>query len=235
VEIKEFCEKEWEESIEDDKDGKDPMGVVYVCLKDAYIYNEQDFTPSCAEHIRFVIREENMNPKLNPQITEHCLEAIDGLCRDRANIVECLKEQYYANKLQDYEDMCMVEVARLLAQNREDIHADPVLEEACANDLIRYCRAVSHGSGRKILCLLTVLQHSPSEVDQHCKTQLGIRQKMWEAASERNVKDFPGLARHVYSDSNLLTAVTLLGLMILIVGTICGRVTKRSVYERKDR
>ena len=36
----------------------------------------------------------------------------------------------------------------------------------------------------EIQCLLTVLEHSPSEIDQHCKTQLGIRQKMWEAASE---------------------------------------------------
>lgn len=40
-EIEEYCKVQLDKSVEYDAIGKDPMGMVYVCLEDAFINNEE--------------------------------------------------------------------------------------------------------------------------------------------------------------------------------------------------
>lgn len=40
-ELETYCKKELRQSIDYDITGRDPMGMVYVCLEDAFIKNEE--------------------------------------------------------------------------------------------------------------------------------------------------------------------------------------------------
>jgi len=50
---------------------------------------------------------------------------------------------------------CMQELVRALAEDKADIHLDPVLYRACAVDLKGPCKEVPRGNGRRKL--ITVL------------------------------------------------------------------------------
>lgn len=44
---------------------------------------------------------------------------------------------------------CAREVAQIIEEAEVDIEADPLLERACALDLLKYCKDLEHGAGRR--------------------------------------------------------------------------------------
>lgn len=65
---------------------------------------------------------------------------------DKGKAEECLKRLFRENKIQSTK--CMTEVAQLIKSSMVDIHVDPLLNQACAMDLIRYCDHIPPGEGR---------------------------------------------------------------------------------------
>ncbi len=65
---------------------------------------------------------------------------------DKGKTEECLKTLFRENKIPT--QRCMTEVARLIKSTMVDIHTDPLLNQACAMDLLRYCDNVPPGEGR---------------------------------------------------------------------------------------
>lgn len=60
---------------------------------------------------------------------------------------ECLKNALLKRKIVSAE--CAHEVAQIIEEAEVDIEADPLLERACALDLLKYCKDVEHGAGRR--------------------------------------------------------------------------------------
>lgn len=43
---------------------------------------------------------------------------------------------------------CAREVVQIIEETEVDIEADPLLERACALDLLKHCKDLEHGAGR---------------------------------------------------------------------------------------
>ncbi|XP_078482978.1 Golgi apparatus protein 1 [Ciona intestinalis] len=238
--IKDFCGKESQQAKLDHERGEDPHGVIYACLKKVHTSGEHNnkLSPSCNKHITFVVREEEQDYRLDPRLMLACVNEIRKHCdTEHEDIVECLKRNFYDEKL-SASPTCVVEVARLLLEGRSDIMADPVLHEACAIDLEEHCDQIPEGDGRKIQCLTRILAKHKTQLSQGCREELQVRQSMWAHAAKKNIDGFSELSMMVLASeqsSYLLSMLTLLAVGILVLGTMCGRCTKRVARDRKTR
>lgn len=64
-------------------------------------------------------------------------------------VEECLKNALLNHQIVSAE--CAREVVQIIEETEIDIEADPLLERACAFDLLKYCRDLEHGAGRRKL------------------------------------------------------------------------------------
>jgi len=71
----------------------------------------------------------------------------DGEDDDNGDAEECLKEALLGNQLQTPE--CKVEVANMIEETQADIQVDPLLQSACALDLLNFCSDITQGNGRR--------------------------------------------------------------------------------------
>ena len=69
-------------------------------------------------------------------------------------------------------------MATLIAEAETDIHADPLLENACISDLLKHCSGVKRGDGRRFHCLRLAQDSLTSE----CKRLLEARLLMYQSA-----------------------------------------------------
>lgn len=60
---------------------------------------------------------------------------------------ECLKTALLEHRIVSAE--CAREVVQIIEETEIDIEADPLLERACALDLLKYCKDLEHGAGRR--------------------------------------------------------------------------------------
>lgn len=60
---------------------------------------------------------------------------------------ECLKSALLDHRIVSAE--CAREVVQIIEETEIDIEADPLLERACALDLLKYCKDLQHGAGRR--------------------------------------------------------------------------------------
>lgn len=61
-------------------------------------------------------------------------------------VEECLKVAFTDGRITNR--ACRLEVAGLIEEARADIHVDPILNQACALDITKYCIDVPPGAGR---------------------------------------------------------------------------------------
>ncbi|CAK8688004.1 unnamed protein product [Clavelina lepadiformis] len=233
--IKLLCNAESDSVDKMHKKGEDPHGIIYACLKKHF--RTQELSDSCYNHLLFVMKEQEKDYALDPQLTLNCIRSITSLCHpDNGNVVECLKKQFYDNALSN-DEKCMVEVARLLAEGKSDIMADPVLHQACVEDLAKFCYNIPEGHGRLVTCLLRVSNDGKSHISRDCEEEIKSRKAMWEVAS-KDIKGFGDVAQHIIESehsSYILSIFFLIILFLLVIGIMCGRFTKRVSQERKTR
>uniref|UniRef100_H2Y7T7 Golgi apparatus protein 1 n=1 Tax=Ciona savignyi TaxID=51511 RepID=H2Y7T7_CIOSA len=225
-----YCAEEMNVTLQFHRDGKDPHGVIYACLKKVHTAGKEVMSKTCDNHIKFVIEEENQDYKLDPQLMLACVNQITALCDiDHDDIAECLKSNFYRDKITNTK----CEVARLLLEGKSDIMADPVLHEACAADLDEHCSEIPEGKGRKVNCLTRVLTKHKTQLTHGCRDELAIRKNMWAHAAKvrlnlHGVQELSDLLISSENSSYLLSMITLVAMSILILGTLCGRCTKRT-------
>lgn len=46
-------------------------------------------------------------------------------------------------------EACRIQVAEMIEEAKADINVDPLLQKACAIDVMKYCNTVPQGSGRR--------------------------------------------------------------------------------------
>nr|CAB3249303.1 Golgi apparatus protein 1 [Phallusia mammillata] len=232
--IKKFCAVEINKAKIDHEQGVDPHGVIYGCLKErlAKADRKKTLSQSCAQHVVEALAEEEKDYRLDPALTLHCLQVIKTFCNNEepGMVVECLKTAFIDNKVQEHQ--CAMEIATLIDAGRSDVQADPVLNQACGNDIEMHCRMIVPGNGRVITCLI----NHQEILNPECRDELESRQKMWKAHG--NVEGLSDLSRKVMESENssyILTLLTLMFIGVLLMGTLCGRFTKRVVRDRKNR
>lgn len=82
-----------------------------------------------------------------------CKNELQIICKadeyddNTGDLEECLKDALINKKIQTPE--CNVEVANMIEESQADIQVDPLLQQACALDLLQYCSEISQGNGRR--------------------------------------------------------------------------------------
>lgn len=135
-------------------EGKDMNDKVIKCLK--FNFKHAKLTGKCQIEVESILRDQALNINLNPLIKAVCHNELDTICKldeeDTGTVEECLKNALLKKKIATPE--CQVEVAQMITESEADIHVDPVLQTACSLDLLRFCRDVPQGNGRrKLVCM----------------------------------------------------------------------------------
>ncbi|XP_038115158.1 Golgi apparatus protein 1 isoform X1 [Culex quinquefasciatus] len=214
-------------------------GKVVGCLKTKF--REGKLHADCEKQMTEVLHEQALNYKLNPLLQSVCRDEIQVLCspavdaaavEDHGTVEECLKQAFIGKRLVN--PACKIEVAELIQEGKADIYADPMLQRACAVDLLKYCSNVQSGNGRLLKCLEVILQDESKALDDDCKGTLLKRLEMFRNAAVvipqaeslgqlyTQVVDSP--SRHFF----LLVLFSFVG-FIFIFGLLCGRVTRRTI------
>ena len=66
---------------------------------------------------------------------------------DNGDAEECLKDALLGSRIQT--PACKVEVANMIEESQADIQVDPLLQQACALDLLNFCNDIPQGNGRR--------------------------------------------------------------------------------------
>ena len=65
-------------------------------------------------------------------------------------------------------------INQVLAEDRADVHVDPLLYRACALDLKHYCFDVPQGEGKQMSCLLAALDDKKVQLRKDCRKMLQV-------------------------------------------------------------
>ncbi|VDN41378.1 unnamed protein product [Gongylonema pulchrum] len=194
------CREEAEKYCPDDyKKINDPQyakktleGVFVVCLRTQYANPRKSIhlKSSCKDEISKVILESEFDIHLDPvlyracrsTITKHCANSVITRGGTFESVLECLKSDFLHGAIADTD--CSRQISRRLQESLVDIHLDPVLHEACANDVQRLCHNVPPGQSRLIICLLDAMKSSSIVLTPNCKEKLTERNNLWNKAHQ---------------------------------------------------
>ncbi|XP_011202918.2 Golgi apparatus protein 1 isoform X1 [Bactrocera dorsalis] len=212
-------------------------GLVVQCLKDKFRESRLDY--NCTQEMIKVLQEQALNYQLNPLLQNFCKSEIEVLCkanlqsREHGMVEECLKTAFLNHKIINRD--CRVEVATLIAEAKADIHVDPILQEACTVDLLRYCSNVPSGNGRKLKCLQVLLKDQSKAMEEDCRMKLQKRIEMFRNADTvlaEPPENMEQLVSQVVSSPAkrffLIIFMSAVG-MIFMMGIFLGRITKRAI------
>ncbi|XP_018326849.1 Golgi apparatus protein 1 isoform X2 [Agrilus planipennis] len=205
-------------------------GAMIKCLKVAF--RQSRLTDLCAKEVTNILREQALNIELNPLLRVLCKHELSTICKNHESAEECLKNALLQHKVPTLE--CQNEVANLIEVSQADIHVDPLLQKACALDILKLCSEVPQGGGRHIKCLKTFM----SDLTFECRNMLTKRLEMYKSAE--GVFPIDGL-QGLYSQVAVSPAKNYLFMVMFMVigsffiaGLFCGRVSnKRKISKNK--
>ncbi|CAH1270213.1 GLG1 [Branchiostoma lanceolatum] len=244
VELQKKCKKDVPKFCRDilaESRSTELEGRVIGCLKAKVGKNR--LSPQCEDHIKELMREAAIDYRMDPQLAQGCKEEMTSWCSeemtnpDTGSVEECLKKKFSEKKITS--KMCQTQVLRLLQEGKADIHVDPLLHQSCALDIKHYCAGIPAGEGRQMSCLLEALEDRTVHLQRDCEEKLKSRVEMWEYAAkvappetfnELMVQMSASPARN-YFVGVICGAV----FIILCLGVLTGRMTKRVRAEQKNR
>ncbi|VVC97266.1 unnamed protein product [Leptidea sinapis] len=217
------------------------QGKVLYCLKEKF--RESKLEGTCENELANVLKEQALNYRLDPLLGKLCKAEIQTICakpndsitNSDGQVEECLKNALLNHKIVSAE--CAQEVVQIIEETEVDIEADPLLERACALDLLKYCKDLEHGAGRRLKCLKIILNDSNRKLEVECEKELSSRLEMYRYVAAVNVVENFG---DVYNEISLspskkyflVVFFSVIGL-IFIFGLYCGRITKRAMYIKR--
>ncbi|XP_056648655.1 Golgi apparatus protein 1 [Diorhabda sublineata] len=234
--INSYCKKE----LIGVRNDKRPEDLVIKCLKNQFKLSK--LSNNCEQEIAEILREMALNVQMDPLLKLMCKNELETICKpdedESGATVECLKNAFISKEIPTQE--CRVEVAALIEGSEADIQADPLLQRACALDLLTHCKDIEQGNGRKINCLKTVMSNAEQDLSRDCKEKLKERLEMYRNAAQviEVPSDLKGLVRTVsVSPSKNYFAIVLFMMIgaIFFVGVFCGRFSKRKYRLLKNK
>lgn len=201
------------------------QGKMLYCLKEKF--RESKLTSSCENELANVLKEQALNYRLDPLLGKLCKAEIQTICpvpNDITNsdgqVEECLKNALLNHKIVSAE--CAHEVAQIIEETEVDIEADPLLERACAMDLLTYCKDLEHGAGRRLKCLKIILNDSNRKLEAECQKALSSRLEMYKHVAALNVIENFGDMYNEISSSPSKKYFLIVGISIIGLIFICG-------------
>ena len=80
---------------------------------------------------------------------------------------ECLRSMFRSGNLAKEDKTCRKVIAQRIQASEIDLSIDPILQDACSLDLVKFCRNVPAKDAKKLQCLFYILrQEDPSSVDK---------------------------------------------------------------------
>ncbi|XP_066137894.1 Golgi apparatus protein 1 [Euwallacea fornicatus] len=238
MDINKFCKSSLLES-----QGKETNGVVIKCLKEQFKLSR--LSNNCEKEMASILREQALNLNLNPLIRMICQNELTTICKsdddddNSGDTEECLKDAFLNGRIITPE--CRVEVANMIEESQADIYVDPLLQQACALDLLNFCQGVPQGNGRHISCLKSMLDDN-KEISSKCKNMLKKRFEMYRNAALFAPMAAPEDLQQLYnqvvtSPSKQYFCLVILMFLgtIFIVGILCGRLNKRKYMLLKSK
>ncbi|XP_038208318.1 Golgi apparatus protein 1 [Zerene cesonia] len=217
------------------------QGKVLYCLKEQFRASKLE--RACENELANVLKEQALNYRLDPLLGKLCKAEIQTICaipndsitNSDGQVEECLKNALLNRKIVSAE--CKREVVQIIEETEVDIEADPLLERACALDLLKYCKDLEHGSGRRLKCLKIILNDGNRKLEAECEKELSSRLEMYKYVAAVNVVENLGDVYNEISTSPskkyfLVVGFSIIGL-IFIFGLYCGRVTKKAMYVKR--
>lgn len=146
MDIKKFCFN----TVIETKPGKDANGPVIKCLKTAFKHSR--LSTRCEKEIASILHDQALDINLNPLLRAVCKDELETVCKfgedaDIGTVEECLKNALLEKKIPT--PACQVEVAGMIEESQADIQVDPLLQQTCALDLLKFCGDVPQGNGRR--------------------------------------------------------------------------------------
>ncbi|CAG9771209.1 unnamed protein product [Ceutorhynchus assimilis] len=222
--------------------GKETNGVVIKCLKEQFKLSR--LSNKCEKELASILREQALNVNLNPLIRTVCKNELATICKSDeedsdGDSEECLKDALLNSRIQTPE--CKVEVANMIEESQADIQVDPLLQHACAYDLLNFCSDVPQGNGRHINCLKLMLDLNKKLLPK-CKNMLKKRLEMYRNAALLSPMGPPPDLHQLYNQMAaspsrqyfFLVILTFIG-TIFLVGIMCGRLNKRKYMLLKSK
>ncbi|KAF7281361.1 hypothetical protein GWI33_004844 [Rhynchophorus ferrugineus] len=221
---------------------KETNGVVIKCLKEQFKLSR--LSNKCEKEMSEMLKEQALNIELNPLISTVCSNELSTICKtkegeDSGDTEECLKDALLSNRIQTPE--CKIEVANMIEESQADIQVDPMLQSACALDLLNFCIDIPQGNGRHIHCLKTMLENKKT-LSPKCKKMLQKRLQMYKNAAQFAPVAPPENFQQLYSE--VITSpskqyfffiiVMFLG-VIFTVGILCGKFNQRKYMLLKSK
>ncbi|XP_060516634.1 Golgi apparatus protein 1 [Cylas formicarius] len=216
--------------------------VVIKCLKSHFKLGK--LSNKCEKEITSILREQALDVNLNPLIRAVCANELKTICKvndeeNSGDAEECLKDALLNSRIQTPE--CKNEIANMIEESQADIQADPLLQKACALDLLNYCSDIPQGNGRHINCLKIVLEGN-QKISVKCKNMLKKRFEMYRNAAQLvgmgPPEDLQQLYNQVVSSPSkqyfFLILLTIIG-SIFLIGIMCGRLNKRKYMLLKTK
>lgn len=206
-------------------------GEVIKCLKQSFKHSR--LTNTCEKEMSRILKEQALDLQLNPLLRAVCSNELETICKsdenDHGNAEECLKEALIKKQIPTR--ACQEEVAGLLEESQADIQVDPVLQQACSVDILKYCNDIPQGNGRHLKCLKIIMEDSDKSLTSECKNMLSKRLEMYRNAAELvPPADFQELYSQVVTSPAkhffFILMLTVVG-FIFLLGTFCGRISKR--------
>lgn len=151
MDIQKFCK----DLVAKAKPDKEMNGEVIKCLKNSF--KQSRLTNKCEKEMAGILREQAIDLHLNPLLRVLCKNELDTICfyddaEDSSKVEECLKNAFLQKRIPTRE--CQEEVATMIQISQADIQVDPLLQQACALDLLKFCRDIQQGNGRRKYAIL---------------------------------------------------------------------------------
>jgi Golgi apparatus protein 1 len=241
--VKAFCATEQSQLLDKESEGK-----VLLCMRRQYVMKK--LSHSCSEYVRDMIKESARDYKQDVPLASKCSKEIENFCGDlmtddgagidNGRVEECLKEHVAKKEItSDTNLLCFLQISRVMEENQFDIQSDVVLYRACSSELKDHCSDVPAGEGRKVACLMTVLNAKKQDLAKDCQKLLEQRISLWNfivtAKPPESMQEFAQFVVSSPSKNHILAFLLCSIAVIFIVGLCCGRVTKRVRRELKNR
>eukprot|EP00798_Chlamydomonas_sp_ICE-L_P010489 gene10489-8455_t len=167
------CEAEIEKYCEDVEEGEGNLADCmsdHIAQSESYDEDKPDISDDCREEVYQFKISRNANINRNIRLAKQCKDDAEKFCNvtwffgyKQGQIISCLRDVKDQVKKK-----CKNQIFKVMMDAASDIRADPILYEACKDDVASLCKDVKNGGGRVQGCL----RDKRMQISWPCEEQL---------------------------------------------------------------
>ncbi|RDD44111.1 Golgi apparatus protein 1 [Trichoplax sp. H2] len=215
------------------------LAPIISCLRKLLLKHK--LSGDCSTAVRHLEEAQAKEFQLDPNLRAMCYVEVSTFCPGtRPNEINiCLKRNFGLIKNHN----CSLEIIRIVAEEAEDIKADPDLYSKCLYDIKRHCIDELEINSQVLACLWKA-NKSRKKFDLQCKAELEKKAKQLSEMKEEiskgeyqqlnNLGDVVGAITESESKNYLIFVFCGIILAIFVGGLLFGRISKRLPRAQKN-